>query len=140
MASNNKMFMDPNSIKECVMSLKIKKTLKGMTGYHKGYSLTELITSCLVKNFIKTNRLPLFTKHRVAGRPPDIPLMYNLVLWNNFQTKKNCLWLPGRLAANILNQRGHYYLPVCCLLRIQQYPVNATYNNDHHVKRVHNNI
>ena len=34
------------------------------------------------------DKLPLFTKHRVAGRPPNIPLMYNLVLWNRFLIKK----------------------------------------------------
>ena len=30
----------------------------------------------------------LFTKHRVAGLPPNIPLMYNLVLKNRFLIKK----------------------------------------------------
>ena len=29
------------------------------------------------KNFIKTDTFPLFTMHRVAGRPFNIPLMYN---------------------------------------------------------------
>ena len=28
---------------------------------------------------------PPFTRHRVAGRPLNIPLMYSLLLWNNFQ-------------------------------------------------------
>ena len=27
------------------------------------------------RKFIKTNTFPLFTKHRVAGQPPNIPLM-----------------------------------------------------------------
>ena len=34
--------------------------------------------------FIRTDTFPLFTKHRVAGQPFNIPLMHNLVLWNNF--------------------------------------------------------
>ena len=42
----------------------------------------------LVKNFIRTDTYPLFTKHRVAGQPLNIPLMYNLVLWDNFLIKK----------------------------------------------------
>ena len=30
----------------------------------------------------------LFTKHKVAGQPSNIPLLYNLVLENNFLIKK----------------------------------------------------
>ena len=39
------------------------------------------------KNFIKTNTFPLFTRHRVACRPFNIPSMYSLVLWSNFSKK-----------------------------------------------------
>ena len=43
-----------------------------------------------IKNFIRTaDTFPLFTKHRVAGQPLYIPLMYNLALWNNFLIKKS---------------------------------------------------
>ena len=38
-----------------------------------------------------------FTKHRVAGRPPNIPLMYNLVLWNRFLIKKIIFWVRKNL-------------------------------------------
>ena len=41
----------------------------------------------LIKNLIRTDAFPLFTKHRVAGLPFNIPLMYNRVLWNNFLKK-----------------------------------------------------
>ena len=37
--------------------------------------------------FIRTDAFPIFTKHRVAGQPSNIPLMYNLILWNNFHIK-----------------------------------------------------
>ena len=37
---------------------------------------------------------PPFTRHRVASRPFNIPLMYSLVFWNNFQ--KNCFKLVTR--------------------------------------------
>ena len=47
----------------------------------------------LIKNFIRTNTLQLFTKHRVAGQLLNIPLMYNLVLWNNFLEKKMFMFL-----------------------------------------------
>ena len=39
-------------------------------------------------DLIRTVTFPLFTKHRVAGQLFNIPLMYNLILWNNFLTKK----------------------------------------------------
>ena len=42
----------------------------------------------LIKNFIRTDTYPLFTKHRVAGQLLNIPLMHNLVLWDNFLIKK----------------------------------------------------
>ena len=44
-------------------------------------------SSGLIWNFAKNDTLPLFTKHRAAGRPPNIPIMYNLVLWNRFLIK-----------------------------------------------------
>ena len=42
--------------------------------------------------FIRTNTFQLFTEHRVATQPLNIPLMYNLVLENNF-LKKNSVHL-----------------------------------------------
>ena len=46
----------------------------------------------LIKNFKRTVTFPLFTKHRVAGQPFNIPLMFNLVLWNNFLIKNGWTW------------------------------------------------
>ena len=34
-----------------------------------------------------TDTFPLITKQRVVGQPLNIPLMYNLVRWNNFLKK-----------------------------------------------------
>ena len=41
------------------------------------------------KEFRRTDTFPLFTKHRVAGQPFKIPLMFNFILWNNFLIKKS---------------------------------------------------
>ena len=38
----------------------------------------------LLKNLKRTDTLQLITKQRVAGQLLNIPLMYNVVLWNNF--------------------------------------------------------
>ena len=43
----------------------------------------------LIKNFKRTDTFPLITKQRVAGQLLNIPLMYNLVLFENFLIKKN---------------------------------------------------
>ena len=56
------------------------------------WCVRSLYLVLLAYNFIKTNTFPLFTRHRVAGRPFNIPLMYSLVLWNNFQKKKKKNW------------------------------------------------
>ena len=44
---------------------------------------------------------PLFIKHRVAGQPFKIPLMYNPILWNNFLIKKLTLLLNSPTFRNI---------------------------------------
>ena len=42
----------------------------------------------IIKKFIKTDTLQFFAKHRIAGQLYNIPLMYDLVLWNRFLIKK----------------------------------------------------
>ena len=51
--------------------------------------------SRLIKNFIKTDTFQLFTKHEIAGRLFNIPLVYDLALWNRFLIKKE--WMDGHV-------------------------------------------
>ena len=76
-------------LKEANVTILLSKFSLSITGFSKQFieihwDLLRLLDcwSCSWQN--STSNQKLHTKHWVAGRPFNIPLMYILVLWNNF--------------------------------------------------------